>query len=55
MKKDIDREEGADAYLRIMKHLPWKGDILSILFKGHLLVEELLRAYLKKKLAWARR
>lgn len=34
----------ADAQLRVLKHLPNKGDLSLIILKGHLLIEELLFA-----------
>lgn len=39
-----------DDFLRFLQHLPWKGDTLSVLLKGHLLVEELVGAYLEQKI-----
>jgi hypothetical protein len=35
---------------RFLKYLPWKSDPTLVILKGHLLIEELLRAFIDKKI-----
>ena|SRR5579863_1649585 len=44
MLNQMSLEKAVDAKLRVMKHLPEKGDLSLIILKGHLLIEELLFA-----------